>query len=132
MPKFESLDRQIRKTNDGRHEERKAIHQELAMITVKYKTAEMEDEFARAKIPHAPINTIYQVRQIESIAPKLTTTRTPAGKVVRLPPLAVDLEDGVTELSFAPSYSQHTSSILLDVGLLAEDITYLQARGIIP
>ena len=132
ISKFQSLDRPIRKTNDGRQNEREAIHQELAKITREYKTAELEDDFISLRIPHAPIQTIYQVRDMEDIAPKLTTTHTPAGQTVHLPPLAVDLENGVTELSFAPSYSQHTTSILQDVGLLPGEIFDLQAKGIIP
>jgi len=131
-PKFQSLDRPNRKTNDGRHDEREAIHRELAMITRRYKSAELQGDFARLRIPHAPIHNIYQVRDMEAIAPKLTTTRTPAGKTVRLPPMAVDLEDGMTELSFSPSYSQHTTSILQEVGFLPGEITDLQAKGIIP
>jgi crotonobetainyl-CoA:carnitine CoA-transferase CaiB-like acyl-CoA transferase len=132
MPKFHSLDRPNRRTNDGRHDEREVIHRELAMITKKYKSAELEDDFARLRIPHAPIHTIYQVRDMEAIASKLTTTRTPAGKTVHMPPPAVDLADGVTELSFAPSYSQHTTSILREAGLLPGEITDLKARSIIP
>lgn len=132
LPKFGSLDRPIRKTNDGRHEEREAIHREVATITARYETAELENDFAGAKIPHAPIHTIYQVRDMEALAPKLTTTRTPAGKTVHLPPLAVDLEEGVTELAFAPGYSQHTTAILGEVGLRAGDIADLKATGIIP
>ncbi len=132
LPPFGSLDRPIRRTNDGRHQERVAIHQELAAITAQYETAQLMNDFAGARIPHAPIHTIYQVRDMEALASRLTTTRTPAGKTIHLPPLAVDLEDGVIELSFAPGYSQHTTSLLREVGLQAEDIADLQAMGIIP
>ena len=95
-------------------------------------TAQLQADFATAKIPHAPINTIAQVRDLEAIATKLTTTRTPAGKTVHLPPPAVDLEDGLTALDFAPSYSQHTNFILQEVGLTMENIAELQATNIIP
>jgi crotonobetainyl-CoA:carnitine CoA-transferase CaiB-like acyl-CoA transferase len=132
IPKFRSLDRPIRKTNDGRHQERETIHREMAAITKKYESIELVKDFTSSKIPHAPIHTIYQVRDMEAIAAKLATTRTPDGQTVHLPPLAVDLVDGVTELSFAPSYSQHTVPILQNMGLLPEEIRALQARGIIP
>jgi itaconate CoA-transferase len=132
IPGFDTLDRPLRRTNDGRHQERQAIHRELAELTAGFPTARLQEDFAGAKIPHAPIQTIAQVRDMEAIAPKLTTTRTPAGKTVRLPPPAVDLEDGVTALDFAPSYSQHTTSILQEAGLTAENIAELRATKIIP
>ncbi len=132
LSKFSSMDRQIRATNDGRHEERVEIHRELAEVTARCSTADLQEEFAAAKIPHAPIHTIYQVRDMPAIAPRLTTTRTPAGKTVHLPPLAVERDDAVTELSFAPSYSEHTTAILQEAGLAAKDVERLRARGIVP
>ena len=89
-------------------------------------------DLASGGIPHAPINTVSQVRAMEAIASKLTTTRTPDGKLIHLAPLAVDLEDGVTEFSFAPRYSQHTQSVLQEAGLTEEEIEGLQRRDIVP
>ena len=87
---------------------------------------------AGAKIPHAPIQTVAQVREMNAIASKLTTTRTPAGKTVHLPPLATDFEGAVTEYSFSPRYSEHTKSILQEAGLSEDDIAVLETDGIIP
>jgi len=132
IPTFVTLDRPVRRTNDGRHKERQAIHRELADLTAGCQSAQLQADFSTAKIPHAPIQTIAQVRDMAALATKLTTTRTPAGKTVHLPPPAVDLEDGLTALSFAPSYSQHTISILQEVGLTEESIAELQSTNIIP
>jgi crotonobetainyl-CoA:carnitine CoA-transferase CaiB-like acyl-CoA transferase len=132
LPKFASLEKEIRKTNAGRHRERMAIHRELAAVTAGYPTAELQADFAGAKIPHAPIHTIYQVREIEAIASKLAMTRTPGGEIVHLPPLAVDRKDAVRDLSFAPSYSQDTNAVLAEAGLSVAEIRELQDRGIIP
>ncbi|MFH1844754.1 MAG: CoA transferase [bacterium] len=132
LPRCRALDRPLRRTNDGRHQEREAIHTELAAICARCDSVELQAELAAAKIPHAPIHTIQQVRDLAAIAPKLTTTRTPNGKVIHLPPPAVDREDGVTEFSFAPKYSEHTVSLLQEVGLGEHDIASLRTRGIIP
>jgi len=131
LPGFAALDRPVRRTNDGRHQEREAIHAEMAAATAGFTTAELQAEFARARIPHAPINTIAQVRDLPALGGKLTTTRTPAGQVVHLPPLAVDLTDGVTELAFAPGYGQDTRTVLEQVGLTGDEIAGLAERGII-
>ena len=132
LEKFRALNREIRQTNAGRHEERKAIHREMAVVTSRHCTEELAGDFARAKIPHAPIHSIYQVREMEAIASKLTTTRTPQGTLVRLPPMAVDLESGVRQYHFAPKYSEHTDAVLSEVGLGEDRIALLRNEGIIP
>ena len=129
---FESLRNETRTTNAGRIREQVAIHEEMATVTRQYSSAALMAELAKRKIPHAPINTISQVREMDAVASKVTTTRTPDGRVINLPPMAVDLEDGVTELSFAPSYSQHTQAILEESGLAQSEIETLAAEGIIP
>jgi crotonobetainyl-CoA:carnitine CoA-transferase CaiB-like acyl-CoA transferase len=132
MSGFESLGREERKTNAGRHRERAAIHQELAAAIRKRTSAALMQDLVSAGIPHAPINTVSQVREMDAIASKLTTTRTPDGKVIHLPPPAVDLEGAVTEFSFAPRYSEHTESILKESGSTEEEIAALHEKGIIP
>ncbi|MBN2489899.1 MAG: CoA transferase [Planctomycetes bacterium] len=129
---FESLDRESRRTNAGRARERARIHAEMAAVTARYETAELRRALTRARIPHAPIHTVAEVREMETIARRLTRTRRPDGREVRLPPLAVEREDAVTEYSFAPRYSEHTESVLREVGLGADDIEALERQGIIP
>jgi crotonobetainyl-CoA:carnitine CoA-transferase CaiB-like acyl-CoA transferase len=129
---FRSLMTETRKTNAGRICEQRAIHEEMAVATRQYTSALLMEELAKRKIPHAPINTIRQVREMDAIASKVTTTHTPDGHVVHMPPMAVDLEDGVSELSFAPSYSEHTHAVLEESGLSHSEITALTEDGIIP
>jgi crotonobetainyl-CoA:carnitine CoA-transferase CaiB-like acyl-CoA transferase len=132
LEKFRNLDREIRRTNAGRHKERESILEEMAAVISKYSTEELAIDFTHAKIPHAPIHNLHQVRDMEAIASKLTTTRTPDGKRIHLPPLAVDLENALTEYSFAPRYSEHTKSILQEAGLGEEEIADLGTAGIVP
>jgi crotonobetainyl-CoA:carnitine CoA-transferase CaiB-like acyl-CoA transferase len=131
LPAFAALDREIRRTNDGRHAERAAIHAELAAATATQSTAELMSDLRAAKIPHAPIQTIYQVRDMEAIARKLTTTRTPDNRTIHLQPLAVDLEQAVTELAFAPSYGEHTQAVLAEAGVGAEEFATLRRQGLV-
>ncbi len=139
LPKFQTLAGEVRRTNAGRHTQRAAIHRDMAAVTARYRSEELVRDFFESRIPHAPIHTIEQVRDTDAIAPKLTSTRTPDGKLVNLPPLAVDVEGwhcsravAQTEYPFAPRYSQHTKPILLEAGLGEQKIAELQANGIIP
>jgi crotonobetainyl-CoA:carnitine CoA-transferase CaiB-like acyl-CoA transferase len=132
MEHFQSLQSDSRTTNAGRIREQRAIHEEMAIATRQYISAALMEELAKRKIPHAPINTIRQVREMDAIASRVTTTTTPDGRTINLPPMAVDLEDGVRELSFAPSYSEHTRAILEESGLTQGEIAALAGDGIIP
>jgi crotonobetainyl-CoA:carnitine CoA-transferase CaiB-like acyl-CoA transferase len=104
----------------------------MADATRQHTSAGLMEELAKRKLPHAPINNMRQVREMDAISSRVTTTRTPDGRVINLPPMAVDLEDGVNELSFAPNYSQHTQAILNESGLTQGEIETLTAGGIIP
>ncbi len=132
LPKFRSLNCEIRRTNAGRHSQRAAIHQDIANVTATCCSEELIREFSKNKIPHAPIHTVQQVRDMEAIAPVLTTTRRPDGKPIKLPPPAVDLDRAAAEYPFAPRYSQHTESILTESGLPQGDVAALASEGIIP
>ena len=132
LPAFRSLANDERRTNAGRHTQRAAIHQDMAKATADVPTAELASALARSKIPHAPIQTVGQVRDMSAIASVLTTTRSPGGKLIRLPPPAVEREDAVREYHFAPRYSQHTEPILAESGLSPDNVAALRTSGVIP
>jgi crotonobetainyl-CoA:carnitine CoA-transferase CaiB-like acyl-CoA transferase len=104
----------------------------MAAVTIEFTSSDLSKDLAEAKIPHAPIHSVYQVRDMDAIAGKLTRTSTPEGKRIHLPPLATDLKEAVTEYSFAPRYSEHTKAILLEAGYGEDDITKLEMDEIIP
>jgi crotonobetainyl-CoA:carnitine CoA-transferase CaiB-like acyl-CoA transferase len=131
-PEFASLARGERETNAGRLKDAEAIHREMAEAAARYRTSELMARFEEAGIPHAPIQTIADVRDMPAVARKLTTTRTPEGRTIRLPPAAVDLAAVPREYSFPPGYGEHTGPVLREAGFSEEEITELRAQGIVP
>ena len=130
--KFQTLRSTQRETNAGRMREAEAIHREMAGATSLHSSDELAREFREAKIPHAPIHTVPQVREMEAIQSKLTSTRTPDVRTIHLPPAAVDVFGTASEYSFAPRYSEHTMSVLKEAGITASEIGTLETEGIIP
>ena len=131
LPKFASLASESRRNAPGRYAEREAIYRELGEATARYPQAEIAADFAAAKIPHAAINTIPEVQDMEAIARKLPTTRMPDGTTVRLQPMAVDLKDAADEFSFPPRFGEHTDAILTEAGYGTDDVEALRNGGVI-
>jgi crotonobetainyl-CoA:carnitine CoA-transferase CaiB-like acyl-CoA transferase len=131
IDKFTPVANQARQTNKGRQAERQACYDDISAITSQYSTAELSIDFAAATIPHAVINDIRQVRVLEALNGKLTTTHTPAGKLIHMQPMAVDIDSAQTELSFPAKYGQHTRQILVEAGLGDGEIGQLADAGVI-
>ncbi|HEX7156417.1 MAG TPA: CoA transferase [Burkholderiaceae bacterium] len=131
IPKFSAVGTEQRATNEGRHAQREAIHRDMAEATRRYTTAEISEDFRKATIPHAPIHDIAAARAMPAIRDRLTATRLPAGRPVRLQPMAVDLAGSRGELGFAPTYGEHTTAVLLEAGYGAGEIENLARQGIV-
>ncbi|MDP6563323.1 MAG: CoA transferase [Alphaproteobacteria bacterium] len=131
VPGFESIANEVRGTNEGRHAEREAIHRDITGVTSQRKTGELATALVAATIPHAPINTVPQTRETPAVRDRLTTTRTPAGSLVRMQPAAVDVADGPREFDFPANYGAHTRSVLAEAGYGGTEIDALLADGVI-
>jgi crotonobetainyl-CoA:carnitine CoA-transferase CaiB-like acyl-CoA transferase len=131
IPKFAAVGNAVRVTNEGRHREREAIHRDMAAVTRRHATAEIAEDFRRATIPHAPINDIAAVRALPAVASRLTRTRRPDGREVRMQPMAVDFPAAAAELGFPPRFGEHTHRLLREAGLAAAEIDRLAAAGIV-
>jgi len=131
IDKFNDIANDVRKSNDGRHEQRTSIHSDIAKVTSQYTMQELRSDFEQNKIPCAPIQTIEQVRKMKAISDHLTTTTTPDGKTVHLPPLAVDGDGFVKDYPFAPKYGENTTMVLAEAGVSAQDINQLIEQGIV-
>lgn len=130
-PKFKTVAAPQRTTNVGRVKDRVAIHADIAAITRQLSTADVIADLKRAKIPHAPINTVPQAMQLEAIARKLTTTTAPDGRRVRLPPMAVDHAGAPQHFSFPPGYGEQSDAILREVGYDAPAIAALRDSKVV-
>ncbi len=131
IEKFKTLANPARASNAGRYDDRDAIYADIGAITVRFCTAELQRDFAGANVPNAVINTVPMVRDEPAVKSRLTTTTTPDGKLVRMPPMAVDAEGAKTDLDFAPRYGEHTRTILGEAGLSDAEIAALAGKGII-
>jgi crotonobetainyl-CoA:carnitine CoA-transferase CaiB-like acyl-CoA transferase len=132
IPAFASLAREGRATNAGRHRERAVIHAEIASITAPQATADLARAFTSATIAHAAINDIRAVRALPALADKLTTTRTPDGRTVRMQPAELDRIDAPRSFGFAPTYGQHSGTVLREAGVDDDEIGALVEGGVIP
>lgn len=130
IPKFAAIGNEVRSTNEGRHQQRAQIHTEIAQITSKFPTALLMEDFRRATIPHAPIQTIAQVAAMAQIDKKMLTSTMPDGRVIGLQPPAVDLI-GPTHFPFAPGYGEHTRSVLRECGYSDAETDALAAEGVV-
>lgn len=128
---FAGVANAVRSTNEGRHQERNAIQRDMTAATRRCDTAELSEKLRQATIPHAPIHDIPQVRSMEAIKSKLTTTRTPDDRLVRMQPMAVDVAGAPSEYRFAPKYGQDTRAVLHSAGCSDEEITRLACEGVI-
>jgi crotonobetainyl-CoA:carnitine CoA-transferase CaiB-like acyl-CoA transferase len=131
IAKFAGLARGNRCTNNGRYAERDAIYREIADITQRHHTAEIERDLELARIPNARINTIADVLALPALRSRLTVTETPDGARIRMQPMAVDLPGAPHAFAFPPAYGANTDSILREAGVGAEECRALHANGIV-
>lgn len=133
-PLFASLDQNRYETNEGRRKNKIELHKSIATITQKHASAEISAVLAAAAIPHSPITPIEEISGLPFFKSSALKTVTPEGKSVRLPPPAVPtehLEKMQKTLTFAPSYGEHTVTVLREAGLSPTEITNLRNKGVV-
>jgi len=130
IPKFASIANETRRTNEGRHRERAAIHEAIAAITRRHTREELMADFRGATIPHAPIQTVAQVAAMAAVARSMTTSTMPDGTTIRLQPPAVDL-DRLAHFDFPPRYGEHTSAVLREAGFSDGECRALADAGVV-
>jgi crotonobetainyl-CoA:carnitine CoA-transferase CaiB-like acyl-CoA transferase len=139
LDEFASLASPERLASNGRKAQRAILHREIGAITRELTVAHLRALFKAATIPHAPIQTIAQVRDMKPVRGKLTTTTTPAGKRLRMQPRPVDLPDDLSgglagegrALAFPAKYGEHSRAVLREVGFSANECDVLAEQGII-
>ena len=131
---FKDLASPVRETNEGRREERQAIHKEVAAITRNFKTGELVELLGTGGLVVAPIRTVPQVMDYPPVRDTLLETRMASGQRVRLPPPSVEREYLTSverRLPYAPPYGRHTDEVLQEAGFSHKEITDLRQSGLI-
>jgi len=131
IPKFACVANEVRKTNEGRHKEREAIHRDIGAVTALHTADEILADLRGATIPGTRILDIRQVRDLAALSDRLTRTAMPDGRVVHMQPMAVDLPHARGELAFPAKYGQHTRSVLAEAGLPEEEVQSLYREGVV-
>jgi crotonobetainyl-CoA:carnitine CoA-transferase CaiB-like acyl-CoA transferase len=129
IDKFACCATPARYANAGRHVERSQMYEDLRRVFARFSTEELSRDLTQAKIPWAPVNDVKSAGSLPAISRKTTRTRGPDGQEIVLQPLPVDRQSPPLELSFPPSYGQHTQSILREVGFSSEEIRGFVADG---
>jgi crotonobetainyl-CoA:carnitine CoA-transferase CaiB-like acyl-CoA transferase len=131
IPKFAPVANEVRATNEGRHAEREAIHRDMAAVTRQYTSGEILADLGAATIPATRILDLRQVIELPQLRDRLTRTTMPDGRVVRMQPMAVDVEGARTELPFPPRYGADTGRVLAEIGYSDGDVQALRNEGVI-
>ena len=131
LPRFASLATEARATNEGRVSDRRNLHRDVAALTAAAGVEELTGDLRAAIIPHARINTVAAVRELEALRDRLTMTTMPDGRQVHMQPMAVDLPGAPRNFPLPPKYGEHTRSVLREAGFADEECRALAAAGAI-
>ncbi len=134
QPMFASLEQERFGHNEGRRKDRAELHASIEEIMMQYPTSEVNEVLIAATIPHSPITPIEEVPDLPFVSETALRTTMPDGGTVRLPPPAQStdyLEELDGELPFAPSYGEHTDSILGEIGLGIKEIAALREKDVV-
>ena len=134
QPMFASLDETRLADNEGRRQGKEALHARIAAITGRHTRAEIARCLAEAAVPNAPITAIEEVMDLPFVKESGLRTKTPDGKIVRLPPPAVSTDylesvDGL--LPFAPAYGEDTDALLQELGYPQVEQEALRSAGVV-
>lgn len=129
IEKFGCCATPARFTNAGRHAERVAMYDDVRRVCTRYTTEELAQDLTQARIPWARVNDVYAAAALPAIKEKLTVTRAPNGQQIRLQPLPVDHDGPACELSFPPSYGEHTRALLREINISESEIEEFVAAG---
>jgi crotonobetainyl-CoA:carnitine CoA-transferase CaiB-like acyl-CoA transferase len=132
LPRFTSLATGERKTNEGRIRDRSQLQRDIAALTAGLTLEEAMVDLRAATIPHARINGVKSVRELDALRGRLTATVMPDGKRVRMQPMAVDLPGAAREFRFPPKYGEHTRPVLREAGFSDAECRALASAGVIP
>ena len=130
-PKFSGVANETRRTNEGRHTEREAIHRDMAAVTRQHGVEELLADLRAAAIPATRIFDIRQVRELPQLRAHLTRSVMPDGRQVHMQPMAVEVPGTHAELPFPRKYGADTRRLLGEAGFAVEEVASLASDGVI-
>jgi itaconate CoA-transferase len=131
IAKFAAVANEVRATNEGRHQERVAIHREIAASMMNYRVDEILADLRAATIPATRIFDIRQVRELPQLRDKLTRSLMPDGRPIRMQPMAIDVAGAARDLRFPPKYGADTRRVLAHAGYADAEVDRLAAEGVV-
>ena len=134
QPTFRSLSQDRFRSNEGRRANKRDLHALIDEVTSQHPLEEIMKQLTAAAIPHAPISPIEEVMDLPFVKQILTSTTSPDGRKIRLPPGAVQTEwlsANKGEIPFSPAYGEQTDALLCEAGLSNESIKRLREAGIV-
>jgi itaconate CoA-transferase len=129
--KFAAVANDERVTNEGRLRERVTLHREIGAAMSKYTVDDILGDLRAAIIPAARIFDIRQVRELPQLKEKLTHTRLPDGRLVRMQPMVVDTDGASRELRFPPKFGADTRRVLAQAGYADAEVDRLAADRVV-
>ncbi len=128
LPAFASLAEPRYAQNQGRKDDRKALHRRIGEITRRRTTAENLRDLESAGLVCAPIHTVAQAVEQPWLRTLLKHTVAPDGRSIRLPPEPVGAATG--RVSFPARQGEQTVAVLREAGFSAAQIDGLLAEKI--
>ena len=117
IPKFACVANEVRKTNEGRHAEREAIHRDIGAVTAQHTADEILADLRGATIPGTRILDIRQVRDLPALSDRLTRTRDARRPRVHMQPMAVDLPQARASSPSRRNTDSTRARVLAEAGL---------------
>ncbi len=138
---FAHLEKPIRKTNNGRKEDREEIYADIRQGLQQYTTLQFIQICLERNLAVAPVNSTQQVAELDYIKESMIKTQLPvtsnssgiSGEVALFPaPMNTEfLARNNNRLSCAPRLGEHTESILAETGLTTEEIAMFVKDGVL-
>jgi len=131
---FDHLSKDIRVTNNGRKKDKDNIYRDIRIGLEQYTTEEFIEVCLLQNLAVAPVNSIQDVAEIDSVKNMMVKTTLQNGGEINLFPAPMNtdyLSENKHTLSCAPKLGEHNCSLLSEIGLTKSEISNLNSKGII-
>ncbi len=126
IPSFATMNEARYQTNQGRKDDRKALHARIGELMRRRTTRQNLADLQAAGLVCAPIHPVAQAVELPWLAALLHHTTAPDGRTIRLPPAAVGPSAGAAP--FPPRQGEHTAAVLREAGLSDAELDALLSQ----